>query len=478
MNDNDKFALRHADIVLITKNLLGALDKRMRTKKSSLTDEIPGPPFARVIFDEIQQFAAAPSGHNRVRVNYNQRVIDATRSIAFRWGLSGTPFVNRAQDVINEMALLGLRVDPLPPAIAAMASKTDQARALANLLYERHAYKLDYGPYTELLREEIEETLEVPITHDQREFFSVAWKEQQQELLALRIEDDANAKATAQQNSILLLRQASIDLMIIDDKKREAVALKIARDKMTTAEWAAHKATYQVSVWWGAAKRADADFFERYTPERYLALAALLRRIPPGDKVLVFTAFTRVIERAASYILANVYGGHAECIGKYEGTSVRSISEREKAEKAFMDPSSAMRVLFINYAAGSVGLNLQIASHVVLLEPWFNSVVEMQAIHRARRPGKWRTPVHVYRMWSPGTVEGYMRIMCRNKRAEWARIRGVDVVDMDDMEAFVEDADNDEENDVLNDEQALAIATVAEDIFGPDVDFEAIMNAH
>jgi DNA repair protein RAD16 len=38
----------------------------------------------------------------------------------------------------------------------------------------------------------------------------------------------------------------------------------------------------------------------------------------------------------------------------------------------------------------SQGLNLQIASHVFLMDPWWNPAVEMQAIQRAHRIGQTR----------------------------------------------------------------------------------------
>ena len=44
-------------------------------------------------------------------------------------------------------------------------------------------------------------------------------------------------------------------------------------------------------------------------------------------------------------------------------------------------------VLLLSLRAGGEGLNLQMASHVFVLEPWWNPAVELQAIQRAHRIG-------------------------------------------------------------------------------------------
>ena len=54
--------------------------------------------------------------------------------------------------------------------------------------------------------------------------------------------------------------------------------------------------------------------------------------------------------------------------------------------------------------AGGVGLNLQEAGYVFLLDPWWNPASESQAISRAHRIGQDKN-VFVYRFISSGTVE-------------------------------------------------------------------------
>jgi len=54
--------------------------------------------------------------------------------------------------------------------------------------------------------------------------------------------------------------------------------------------------------------------------------------------------------------------------------------------------------------AGGLGLNLVAASHVFLLDPWWNPATEEQAIDRVHRIGQKR-PVIVTRFVVKGTVE-------------------------------------------------------------------------
>ena len=58
-------------------------------------------------------------------------------------------------------------------------------------------------------------------------------------------------------------------------------------------------------------------------------------------------------------------------------------------------------VLIVSLKAAALGLNLTAASHVVLLDLWWNPSVEEQAIDRCHRIGQTR-PVHVTRITIAG----------------------------------------------------------------------------
>jgi SNF2 family DNA or RNA helicase len=61
-------------------------------------------------------------------------------------------------------------------------------------------------------------------------------------------------------------------------------------------------------------------------------------------------------------------------------------------------------VLLVSLKAGSVGLNLVAASHVIIVDPWWKGALEDQAMGRAHRIGQTR-PVTVYRLVVEDIIE-------------------------------------------------------------------------
>merc|ERR1719343_1801404 len=80
-----------------------------------------------------------------------------------------------------------------------------------------------------------------------------------------------------------------------------------------------------------------------------------------------------------------------------------SMQAREDALAAFNnDPN--LKVILISLKAGGEGLNLQVANHVFLLDPWWNPACEMQAVQRAHRIGQTKE-VRAVRFITANTVE-------------------------------------------------------------------------
>ncbi|CDJ43315.1 SNF2/RAD54 helicase family protein, putative [Eimeria tenella] len=63
-----------------------------------------------------------------------------------------------------------------------------------------------------------------------------------------------------------------------------------------------------------------------------------------------------------------------------------------------------LKVILISLKAGGEGLNLQVASRIYLMDPWWNPAAEMQAIQRAHRIGQTR-PVKGVRFICTDTIE-------------------------------------------------------------------------
>ena len=62
------------------------------------------------------------------------------------------------------------------------------------------------------------------------------------------------------------------------------------------------------------------------------------------------------------------------------------------------------QVILISLKAGGVALNLTVASHIYLMDPWWNPAAEYQAIDRAHRLGQHK-PIRAVRFVVRNTVE-------------------------------------------------------------------------
>merc|ERR1711879_370226 len=90
------------------------------------------------------------------------------------------------------------------------------------------------------------------------------------------------------------------------------------------------------------------------------------------------------------------------------------VKSRQKLLQAFKnDPN--IQVAMLSLRAGGEGLNLQCASHVFIMEPWWNPAVELQAIQRAHRIGQTR-PVTAIRYITDNTIEERMHQLQEKKQ--------------------------------------------------------------
>ncbi|ROT37614.1 hypothetical protein SODALDRAFT_340815 [Sodiomyces alkalinus F11] len=86
---------------------------------------------------------------------------------------------------------------------------------------------------------------------------------------------------------------------------------------------------------------------------------------------------------------------------RYDGCMTMTL--RDKVVRKFRDDPD-VRVMFLSLRAGNAGLNLVAATRVIIMEPFWNPYIEMQAVDRAHRIGQ-KKPVKVYRLHAQGTVE-------------------------------------------------------------------------
>ena len=118
-----------------------------------------------------------------------------------------------------------------------------------------------------------------------------------------------------------------------------------------------------------------------------------------GSKGIVFSQYTNMLE-IIEWQLMKMGIQTVKLLGSMP-------SERRRAVLAGFKQKPEVRVLLLSLKAGGEGLNLQTASHVFVMEPWWNPAVEMQAIQRAHRIGQTK-PVTAVRFNTMGTIEERM----------------------------------------------------------------------
>lgn len=123
---------------------------------------------------------------------------------------------------------------------------------------------------------------------------------------------------------------------------------------------------------------------------------ANMLRADPSAKALVFSQFTSMLE-LIQFRLEGA-GMKVVCL---DGSM--TLEAREKTINAF-NTDHTITVFLMSLKAGGVALNLTAASHVMLMDPWWNPAVERQAADRIHRLGQFR-PITVIRFVVTGSIE-------------------------------------------------------------------------
>lgn len=124
------------------------------------------------------------------------------------------------------------------------------------------------------------------------------------------------------------------------------------------------------------------------------------------DKVVIFSQWTTMlvhIERFLTGVTCEIYHGKL------------TREEKESAVERFNNDAN-IKVLLMSLRSGSCGLNLCVANHAIITEPYFNISEENQAIDRIYRIGQTKD-VHVHKLIVPSTVENWMQQLQEYKGA-------------------------------------------------------------
>ncbi|XP_017222629.1 protein CHROMATIN REMODELING 20 [Daucus carota subsp. sativus] len=161
--------------------------------------------------------------------------------------------------------------------------------------------------------------------------------------------------------------------------------------------------------WWGDLLKNNHKDAE-YSGKMVLLLDVLSMSSEIGDKVLIFSqslATLDLIELYLSKLIRPKKEGKCWKKGKdwYRLDGRTQGSERQKLVDRFNEPSNKrVKCTLISTRAGSLGINLQAANRVIIVDGSWNPTHDLQAIYRVWRYGQTK-PVYAYRLLAHGTME-------------------------------------------------------------------------
>lgn len=168
-----------------------------------------------------------------------------------------------------------------------------------------------------------------------------------------------------------------------EDKKPVTLAL-LKKEAMRTTEGKRRYMRYLKKNWIYSAKIQEC--------------VDLLQRIAEsGEKTIIFSQWTSLLDLLEVPIKYEKKWGYQ----RYDG-SMKADARHAGVLRFTDDPHCT--IMLVSLKAGNAGLNLVAASRVIILDPFWNPFVELQAIDRAHRLGQ-QKPVEVHRILIAGTVE-------------------------------------------------------------------------
>lgn len=127
--------------------------------------------------------------------------------------------------------------------------------------------------------------------------------------------------------------------------------------------------------------------------------------IEGGHKVLVFSQFVEMLKIIKEeFERQGIKYSYLDGSTKNRQTVIDEFNERED-----------VKVFLISLKAGGFGINLTSADIVILYDPWWNPMIEKQAMDRVHRIGQTKT-VNVYKLISENTIEEKILSLQESKR--------------------------------------------------------------
>jgi superfamily II DNA or RNA helicase len=296
-----------------------------------------------------------------------------TLPVSFKVAMTGTPLENNLMELWSLLSITAPGLFSSPDSFSAyyrmpIEKKGNQERLeqlrrrIRPLMLRRTKEQVASD-----LPDKQEQVLELEMNPRHKKLYQTYLQRERQKVLGLLT--DMNKNRFEIFRSLTLLRQASLDMSLVDAEHEGVPSTKLD------------------------------------------ALMDMLDDIvADGHRVLVFSQFTRFLNLARKRIEAS---GIEHC---YLDGRTRN---RPAVISAFQ--TGGAPVFLISLKAGGFGLNLTEADYCILLDPWWNPATEAQAVDRVHRIGQ-TNKVMVYRLVAKGTLEEKVMALKEKKAALFANV--------------------------------------------------------
>jgi superfamily II DNA or RNA helicase len=323
-------------------------------------------PWAGMLIDEAQ-FAKNPASHNYQRAR--------RLPVSYKLAITGTPLENSLAELwsLTSITAPGLfaRPDRFAEAYRVPIERQGDEARLARLRRRIRPIMLRRAKADVIadLPEKQEHVLELDLDPRHRRLYHTHLQRERQKILGLL--GDLKSNRFEILRSLTLLRQAALDLSLVDPRHKDVPSAKL-------------------------------DVLVEIVSEA----------VAGGHRILVFSQFTRFLSAARRRVEAD----GVDCI-YLDGRTRRRVEVIRRFREG------AAPVFFISLKAGGFGLNLTEADHCILLDPWWNPATEAQAVDRVHRIGQTRK-VMVHRLVARDTIEEKVMALKAKKAKLFASVIG------------------------------------------------------
>ncbi len=282
--------------------------------------------------------------------------------------MTGTPLENNLMELWSILSVVSPGLFPHPGRFTEYYARPIERNADADKLeqFRRRVAPFMLRRTKEAVASDLpvkqEQVLEVELNSKHRKIYDRYLQRERAKVLGLI--DELNEHRFEVFRSLTLLRQASLDVSLVDSEHEDIPSSKLD------------------------------------------VLSEMLEGILADDhSVLIFSQFTQFLGKVRDRLDAAGV--------EYSYLDGRTRKRTETIERF---TSGETKVFLISLKAGGFGLNLTAADYCILLDPWWNPAAEAQAVDRAHRIGQVR-PVNVYRMVSADTIEEKVMALKAGKSA-------------------------------------------------------------